>query len=31
VRDGFLVIVAFVGVALAIAVADLVVNRHDRP
>jgi EmrB/QacA subfamily drug resistance transporter len=31
VRHGFLVIVAFVAVALAIAIADLVVNRHDQP
>jgi EmrB/QacA subfamily drug resistance transporter len=31
VRDGFLLIVAFVAVALAVGVADLVVNRHEQP
>jgi EmrB/QacA subfamily drug resistance transporter len=31
VRDGFLIIVVFVAVALVIAIADLVVNRHDQP
>jgi EmrB/QacA subfamily drug resistance transporter len=31
VRDGFLLIVAFVVVALAIAIADLVVNRRSQP
>jgi len=31
VRDGFVLIVAFVGVALAIAIADIVVNRRGQP
>ena len=31
VRDGFLLIVAFVAVALAVGIADLVVNRHEQP
>jgi EmrB/QacA subfamily drug resistance transporter len=31
VRDGFLVIVVIVAVALVVAIADLVVNRHDQP
>jgi EmrB/QacA subfamily drug resistance transporter len=31
VRDGFLVIIAFVAVSLAIAIADLVVEGRDRP
>jgi EmrB/QacA subfamily drug resistance transporter len=31
VRDGFLLIIAFVVVALAIAIADLVVNRQAQP
>jgi EmrB/QacA subfamily drug resistance transporter len=31
VRDGFLVIVEIVAVALVVAIADLVVNRHDQP
>jgi EmrB/QacA subfamily drug resistance transporter len=31
VRDGFVLIVAFVAVALAIAIADIVVNRRGQP
>ena len=31
VRDGFLLIIAFVVVALAIAIADLVVDRRGQP
>ena len=31
VRDGFVLIVAFVGVALAIAIADIVVDRRSQP
>jgi EmrB/QacA subfamily drug resistance transporter len=31
VRDGFLLIVAFIAVALAVAIADLVVNRQQQP
>ena len=31
VRDGFVLIVAFVGVALAIAIADIVVDRRGQP
>ena len=30
-RDGFVLIVAFVAVALAIAIADVVVNRRGQP
>ena len=31
VRDGFVLIVAFVAVALAIAIADIVVDRRGQP